>query len=520
MEEVLLDAFWIEALNFVKDNRKAPDFCMVPDELIDLLEGAYPYSSSTFGKSNRFDWIIIHKGRLDMFRAEFLQEAVESLFIVFANEVFIVLSKTEHDQESADVSTHLSPAIEYLNNTNFVSAVVENQSGAKVQSEKFDVDRLLASDPFWKNTVEFVKEHYQSDNVLLLPDELLSVFPNSHAYSENQKIRVADLHWAILHKDHLSQLPSSFLDDICSKLLSVFSNEVFAVFSSLNHIPTADKNAEHLDSFYELLQELKLVEQTISLKNNIEIISVHIPKTAGTAFGEFLCQEYQEHNFLRDYEEIPLADILNQGLIKPETRVIHGHFLASKYSKHFLKAKRIIWLRNPITRIISWYFYCLNNPEIHPMHKEVTELNMSLFEFAQLSTVSNSISDTLGDSKLEDFYFVGIQEFFHEDLIELAERLQWRKSYHNLINETKHPEYESFLEGVFNNEALLKQLISISEQDMNHYRTSLKLRAIRRNHYNLEEQFQKSLETNEKTISTLEFQSKQIRYLQLLNEYL
>ncbi|MGB3513307.1 MAG: sulfotransferase family 2 domain-containing protein, partial [Microcoleaceae cyanobacterium] len=119
----------------------------------------------------------------------------------------------------------------------------------------------------------------------------------------------------------------------------------------------------------------------------IEIISVHVPKTAGTTFRDVLEQVYGVAGICVDNQ-------LQYPTIKPQFRVIHGHFPMIKYEGKFPQAKRIIWLRNPVERLISQYFYWKNlplenNPFNDPHHKLVIEQNLSIVEFAEMPEMRN-----------------------------------------------------------------------------------------------------------------------------------
>lgn len=59
------------------------------------------------------------------------------------------------------------------------------------------------------------------------------------------------------------------------------------------------------------------------LASNMELISVYLPKTAGSTFKEILLQVYGTNQVILDYKP-NWHNVLNT---PPEARVIHGHFL-------------------------------------------------------------------------------------------------------------------------------------------------------------------------------------------------
>lgn len=74
----------------------------------------------------------------------------------------------------------------------------------------------------------------------------------------------------------------------------------------------------------------------------IELISIHIPKTAGTSFYQTLKKQYSARKVVRvDISTVKKARInkvpINQAYVYPSPKVIHGHFSKKnwiKSSKH------------------------------------------------------------------------------------------------------------------------------------------------------------------------------------------
>ena len=137
------------------------------------------------------------------------------------------------------------------------------------------------------------------------------------------------------------------------------------------------------------------------------IFSIHIPKSGGTTFKEYLNQcfpgrvafDYQ-HDKSKILEELP-----------GDTMVLHGHFKSSQYKDHFPNAKYITWLRNPTQIPVSMYYYFLRNPDMDNKYcVRLYEQNQSLEEFI-LSRKNWSLATKSIDGKpLGDFDFVGIVE--------------------------------------------------------------------------------------------------------------
>lgn len=221
------------------------------------------------------------------------------------------------------------------------------------------------------------------------------------------------------------------------------------------------------------------------LASNMEIISVHWPKTAGSTFKEILLQVYGADQVILDYKP-KWHNVLNT---PPEARVIHGHFSADKYSGYFSDAKRIIWLRHPILRAISLYYYWKSRPlhikEKHPdVYKILFTDNLSCLEFIEERKKASKIDNLekrIKGLRITDFYFVGIQEFFLEDLMEIKAMLSWPEIQVPNVNLNLHPNYQYLVLSILNEPATMNKLAEIFREDIEIYQTALNLRAKRRN---------------------------------------
>lgn len=167
------------------------------------------------------------------------------------------------------------------------------------------------------------------------------------------------------------------------------------------------------------------------------IISVHTPKTAGTSFKAFLETTFGD-KLLMDYD-ISLAGMSPQQEQKEITKIsntfnwikrvqyklkkiecIHGHFHPYKYRK-FKKEKKvkfITWLRDPIERLISIYFYWKRFPKeglYNPYKKKLLEENWDIEKFC--FTINERYYLNFWNFPIENFDFIGITEFFEEDLV-------------------------------------------------------------------------------------------------------
>ncbi|MEM8805756.1 MAG: sulfotransferase family 2 domain-containing protein [Cyanobacteria bacterium P01_G01_bin.38] len=225
----------------------------------------------------------------------------------------------------------------------------------------------------------------------------------------------------------------------------------------------------------------------------VEIVSVHIPKTAGSAFGTLFLQKiYSKNQIYSDYNFASIQDSLHE--ISPQTKVVHGHFHANKYSSSFPKAKMIVWLRNPVERLISHYFFWMNQENFQDdpggLHAAFIKQKPSFYDFCHLNRIKNSISNGyLNGVDLKKFYFVGVQEFFGQDIQDLAGlmhvRLPRSAKRDQKLNTNRYPSYQKEKESILADKALIEEIKSVNYIDMKIYEEALSLRAKRLEDYKL-----------------------------------
>ncbi|MEM1167588.1 MAG: sulfotransferase family 2 domain-containing protein [Cyanobacteria bacterium P01_H01_bin.35] len=206
--------------------------------------------------------------------------------------------------------------------------------------------------------------------------------------------------------------------------------------------------------------------------STLEIISVHVPKTAGATFKNILQQVYGSEQILWHYSW-STSDIITS-----EIKAIHGHFPASKYQRSPSSIKMITWVRNPVDRLISHYFYWQHLPiseRAGALHRYVIEKKLGLVDFAKLHKMRNHISSNYIDIELNKFYFIGIQEFFEADMIELKNLLGFPNIKMPNQNRNTLPDYQAFKQSS-EYDIIYKQLAKINKIDIELYEAALKKR--------------------------------------------
>lgn len=190
------------------------------------------------------------------------------------------------------------------------------------------------------------------------------------------------------------------------------------------------------------------------VQNKLELISIHIPKTAGTSFRNTLCEVYGHQEVVRlDIGLVRQETRIREQLydapqLPPETRVLHGHFSIPLLKGRFDipdDLPVITWLRDPVERVISNYFYLAKRlqEELEEDRKGLhilKKMQRTLREYALYEPSQNRMSKFLEGLDLEALFFVGLVEHYEEDVMMLAHKLHWDHTpvfYHNRTGNTR-----------------------------------------------------------------------------------
>lgn len=216
------------------------------------------------------------------------------------------------------------------------------------------------------------------------------------------------------------------------------------------------------------------------------LISVHLPKTAGTSFG-FALEGVFGNRLLRDYGDAPLESKFRN----PETvplkylvfaDCIHGHFMPIKYLRGVdddlgpANVAFVTWMRNPIDRIISHYHYWRRNygRELAlPMRREMNENNWSLERFCLGPELRNLYTRYLSGVPVGEFSFIGITEHYEEDFNYFSSEFLSRDLRFDKLNVAN-------IQGRYDiTESFRKEIERVHSSDMFLYSKALKLRNTR-----------------------------------------
>jgi len=154
------------------------------------------------------------------------------------------------------------------------------------------------------------------------------------------------------------------------------------------------------------------------------IISVHIPKTAGSSFRDLLIRQFGGRVCL-DYDQKPLRHRSDgtpiPAVAVPEDAdcaVLHGHFVADRvHLPAGIEPRYAVWLRHPVERVLSHYFFWRREPYLdQPLCRRLIEQDLSAEAFAADPAMRDLQRFFLGDLPAARLAFVGITERFAESI--------------------------------------------------------------------------------------------------------
>jgi len=170
-----------------------------------------------------------------------------------------------------------------------------------------------------------------------------------------------------------------------------------------------------------------LREMSFSFEIHPEVISIHIPKTAGSSFHAILKNHYGWRlKHIQHQEDIKTwsagqyyrAD-------KPYVKAIHGHIRPHKnWKDYYPNAKWVCWLRNPSDRVISAYHHLKRTQELgdrnQRLFKQIQPSLETFISHPEFENVTQIYQRFLGNFNPDDFAFIGRTEYFEEDLQQFA----------------------------------------------------------------------------------------------------
>jgi len=170
------------------------------------------------------------------------------------------------------------------------------------------------------------------------------------------------------------------------------------------------------------------------------LISVHVPKTAGSTFSVLLRKNFgkglhfdygPEHETTTDLIRQAFhagggqqaAALLREACAHNRLSCIHGHFQAEKYYRLFPRADFVFWIRDPVERLLSNFYFFRRYPELGTdLVRQVHEGRINVREFAEREEFRNVHVRMIRNVPMERFAFIGLCECYDESVLRFAER--------------------------------------------------------------------------------------------------
>lgn len=163
-----------------------------------------------------------------------------------------------------------------------------------------------------------------------------------------------------------------------------------------------------------------------------ELLSIHIPKTAGSSFFHVLKSVYGKQAVSRmntmGHSQDEISNLLGGSENNEFTKVIHGHVRVSEL-KDVIRCdqpKIITWMRDPVERLISNYYFAMQRiREGKALRRKEYTINYSLIEYAAIEENRNRAAYLLENTPLDQLFFIGLYEQYEDDIRLLGKMLGW-----------------------------------------------------------------------------------------------
>ena len=194
----------------------------------------------------------------------------------------------------------------------------------------------------------------------------------------------------------------------------------------------------------------------------LKLVSIHINKTAGTSFERILRDNYSKvyrinsHDGNRNRRSNSQDGDKLFDFVPDDTDVMHGHFKAHEVCGHGVPV--ITWVRDPVDRVISNYFYDLRQEKT----------NLKMMDYLADEPNRNKISKFLSGVELEQLLFIGVVEHIYKDISILVDTLNWKSKTIYHANATEYNKVSG--------DHLRKSIAFYNKLDVKLYKEILRLR--------------------------------------------
>ena len=188
--------------------------------------------------------------------------------------------------------------------------------------------------------------------------------------------------------------------------------------------------------------------------NNSMLIFLHILKTGGSTLQSILQKQYSKWILINENEKVLNKQTINELLIEnnmEDVNCMFGHYPYGIHKHFFRSYQYITFLREPVERVISLYYY-IKNTKGHSMYNSMQKVSLDEFvsreeykhlvcnhQTGYLSGECSLITGYINNPNLplaiqnieNDFTVVGIMEMYEESLYLMKQNLKWSEQVFN-----------------------------------------------------------------------------------------
>ncbi|MDA0222399.1 MAG: sulfotransferase family 2 domain-containing protein [Proteobacteria bacterium] len=164
----------------------------------------------------------------------------------------------------------------------------------------------------------------------------------------------------------------------------------------------------------------------------LSLLSIHIPKTAGTNFSEVLKTIFQDtiHYDYGTERDLVAARAINPIItadvakFRKDCNVVHGHFHYLKYKETFGGVPVIATLRHPVDRVVSQYRHiAMHGERSVERHRLIMDGKMGVVHFSKFPFIGNAQACYLEGIEVEDLQQAIIQEHFSQTVKDFCKKV-------------------------------------------------------------------------------------------------
>jgi len=241
----------------------------------------------------------------------------------------------------------------------------------------------------------------------------------------------------------------------------------------LNHVYQNSENVSRLAYLLDRGRPREKILAWISqdkwkYSSDISLISIHIPKTAGTTLLNYINNQYSPRSVLTCYGDWRDVQQVNNNI-----QAMHGHIFADTSWVKNHSAKKITWLREPMMRLISQYYYWKTTADPQATSSLVREVlnGLPFEEYIDHNICKNFYTNHwFKGVDMEMFDFIGIVEKFHTDIHRMKEILKWNPiKILKKRNQNIHKNYSDTVNRLLQNKKLVDKIKKNNEHDCKLY---------------------------------------------------